>query len=78
MPAKTDNDYIAEYIRERHPSLLGADFALWKLAKMAKEAMEKIADSLKDMDWKEIAEIIEKGEGDNDEKRAINDDAGDV
>lgn len=62
MPAKTNNDYIAEYIRERHPSLLGADFALWKLSKMAKEAMEKIADSLKDMDWKEIAEIIEKGE----------------
>lgn len=70
MPTKTDNDYIAEYIRERHPSLLGTDYAFWKFSKMAKEAMEKIADSLKDMDWKEIAKIIEKerSEGNDDRK----------
>ena len=28
---KSENDYIAEYIKEKHPSLLGADYAFWKI-----------------------------------------------
>ena len=28
----TDNDYIAEYVKEKHNGLLGFDFAVWKMA----------------------------------------------
>lgn len=29
----TDNDYIAEYVKEKHNGLLGFDFAVWKMAR---------------------------------------------
>ena len=29
----TENDYIAEYVKERHPGILGFDFAVWRLGK---------------------------------------------
>lgn len=47
-----ENDYIAEYVKERHPNILGADYGLWKTGRMianigkgiisASEAMAKI------------------------------------
>lgn len=35
----SDNDYIAEYIKEKYPTLLGLDFAMWKLSKRFSEAV---------------------------------------
>ena len=29
----SENDYIAEYVKEKYPSLLGFDFALWKFGR---------------------------------------------
>ena len=58
----TENDYIAEYVKEKHPGLLGADYALWKLGKVAVEALRSFRSSLASIDWKSIAESIEKAE----------------
>lgn len=35
--SRTENDYIAEYIREKYPRLLGIDFSLWKIARSFSE-----------------------------------------
>lgn len=42
----TDNDYIAEYVREKYPSILGVDFGLWKAVKMVRAAIEEVAEIL--------------------------------
>lgn len=31
----TENDYIAEYVKERHPGILGFDYAMWRAVRMA-------------------------------------------
>lgn len=35
----SNNDYIAEYIKEKYPTLLGFDFAMWKLGRRFSEAL---------------------------------------
>lgn len=52
----TENDYIAEYIKERHPGFLGFDFFIWKLAR-------KIVET-----GKAIAEVMENAFSDNQEE----------
>lgn len=43
----TENDYIAEYVKERCPELLDTvDFSLWKLRKASYEAMDMLCDRL--------------------------------
>lgn len=41
------NDYIAEYIKERHPNILRMEFTIWKMAKMFKNGIEVMAKALK-------------------------------
>ena len=38
----TNNDYIAEYIKEKYPDLLGFDYALWKTIKVITNAFTKL------------------------------------
>ena len=33
----TENDYIAEYVREEHPGILGFDYAVWRLTRAISE-----------------------------------------
>ncbi len=48
----TENDYIAEYVKERCPELLNTvDYNLWKLSKAASEAAQTLVDSIKAIDW---------------------------
>lgn len=42
----TDNDYIAEYIKEKHPGFLSFDFAVWKFAKQIVEAANILSEQL--------------------------------
>lgn len=35
----SDNDYIAEYIKEKYPQLLGFDFAMWKFGRRFAESL---------------------------------------
>lgn len=50
----TENDYIAEYIREKHPTLLGLDFVMWKAGKIAVNAGRKIAEAFNNVDWSKL------------------------
>ena len=39
------NDYIAEYVRQKYPGILGIDFTIWKMARVVEngiKAMGKI------------------------------------
>ena len=43
----TENDYIAEYVKERCPELLNTmDFSLWRFRKASEEAMDVLCDRL--------------------------------
>lgn len=44
-----ENDYIAEYIKEKHPELLGLDFTLWKIGRTLSEAMAPIVEALNEV-----------------------------
>lgn len=50
----TENDYIAEYVKERYPQLLNIDFAMWKAGRTVGEAMRSVGEA--------IAEIMEQME----------------
>ena len=58
----TQNDYIAEYIKEKHPSLLGADFAIWKFGRIFTEYSKEIIDTFNHIDWSEIMQKLNESE----------------
>lgn len=47
----TENDYIAEYTKERFPQLLGIDYALWRANRVAIEYIPRIAQTFENVDW---------------------------
>ena len=42
----TENDYIAEYVREKYPSILGFDYGLWKTVKMVRTTIKEVVEIL--------------------------------
>ena len=42
----TENDYIAEYVREKHPSILGFDFCMWLTLKKLSNSINAFADAI--------------------------------
>ena len=71
----TENDYIAEYVKEQHPSILGADYTLWRLRKMIinfGDALAKTIRTLPKEDLKRMMEEAEDGDSGEDEDRADN------
>lgn len=40
----SENDYIAEYIKEKYPALIGFDYAMWKLVRQMAEAAKTMAE----------------------------------
>ena len=50
----TENDYIAEYVKEKHGGILGLDFALWKFSKKITEVGKLLVDAFKDVDLSEL------------------------
>ena len=57
---QSENDYIAEYIREKYPRLLGMDFAIWKMPKLLSNAIKDIANAFKQINEKEEKEEVEE------------------
>lgn len=45
----SENDYIAEYVKEKYPTLLGIDYAMWKLGKQFAKAVEEIAKGVENL-----------------------------
>lgn len=58
----SENDYIAEYIKLKHPSLLGMDFQLWKMGRAIVELGKDIAASFEKIKLSEEVEDDENGE----------------
>ena len=54
-----ENDYIAEYVKEKYPKLLGLDFAMWKIPKVLSKSIKDMANAFKRMN--------DEGEGDVEE-----------
>lgn len=44
----SENDYIAEYIKEKHPELIsGMDFALWRIGRTISHLCEQVTDAVR-------------------------------
>ena len=56
---RSENDYIAEYVREKHPSILGADYALWKIRKIGADFIVQFVDVIKNIDWPQALQATE-------------------
>ena len=63
----TDNDYIAEYVKERHSGILGFDFAIWKMAKKFIETAQAIGEIFRDISPEDLQKMMEEQEKEDDE-----------
>ena len=59
---KTENDYIAEYVKEKRPELLGIGFWIWKMGRILKETLDGVAESMKGLHWPDAEEYLEEVE----------------
>lgn len=61
----TENDYIAEYVRERRPELITSfDYIGWKMCQMIRKTIVRIARELSDHSGQEAEEKDDEGEKD--------------
>ena len=45
----SENDYIAEYIKEKYPALIGFDYTMWKLGRKSSEFIDEIVNEIADL-----------------------------
>ena len=63
----TENDYIAEYVRERHPGILSLDYAAWRLARAIREFGVSMKEVISRMSAEDIHRIMAEQEDEEDE-----------
>ena len=63
----TENDYIAEYIKEKYPQLLSVDFGLWKFGRQISNAARTLGEVFSKIDYNVLKEQMEKSESDLDD-----------
>ena len=56
----TENDYIAEYVKEKHPGLLGFNYIMWKLPKILVNAFSDLGKALRESSPEEIRQFYEE------------------
>ena len=71
----TENDYIAEYVKEKRPEIIGTvDFITWKLGRLLADSMNELCRGLKNacknLSSDDIKKIIEEG-NDEEEKEIL-------
>ena len=54
----SENDYIAEYTKEKYPRLLGVDFAFWKIGRAVQTMAQDIIEVFKNMTPEEREEAL--------------------
>ena len=54
----SENDYIAEYIKEKYPRLLGVEFAFWKCGRVIQTMGQEIVEAFKNMAPEEREEAL--------------------
>ena len=64
---KSENDYIAEYVRQKHPEILQSlDFLCWKAGRVLSDALKTAADAIvglfKGLSLEDIKELKEEQE----------------
>lgn len=66
-----ENDYIAEFIKEKYSKLLGMDYTLWKMGRLMGDAIGKVVDAFKSINWEQAAKnyMKEHPEGLNDTEK---------
>lgn len=63
QPTVCEPGIVAEYIKERHPSLLqSADFALYQITYTARKCVDMFVDAIKGVDWGELAKYAKNQE----------------
>ena len=56
----TENDYIAEYVKERHPGILSLDYAAWRLARAISEFGVHIREVISRMPAEDLQRMVEQ------------------
>ena len=67
----SENDYIAEYIKERRPELIRLfDFILWKMSRITANAVKKIIDTFSGIDLSsvDLSALQQAAEDEDDEE----------
>lgn len=60
----SENDIIAEYIREMHPYMLNSvDFAIYKMGVTLRKIVESITETVKNTDFTTLKEAVDEVEG---------------
>ena len=64
----SENDYIAEYIKERRPELIRSfDFVFWKMSRITADAVKKIIDTFSGIDLSSVdLSALQQEEADED------------
>lgn len=65
-----ENDYIAEYIKEKRPELIRSfDFVFWKMSRITADAVKKIIDTFSGIDLSSVdLSALQQAEADEDEE----------
>lgn len=56
----TENDYIAEYVREEHPGILGFDYAVWRLTRAISEFGISMREAISRMPAEDLQRMAEQ------------------
>lgn len=56
----TNNDYIAEYVKEKYPNILGIDFVLWKTGKSIIKMGNCIAEALNNVNKEDLKKYLDE------------------
>lgn len=54
----SENDYIAEYVKARHPHILGFEFAIWKVQKQIFNAIQPFCNFIGSLSKEEKEELL--------------------
>lgn len=60
----TENDYIAEYVKERHPGILSVDYAAWRLARAISEFGISMREVISRMSPEDLQRMMEEEQED--------------
>ena len=60
----TENDYIAEYVKERHPGILTFDYAIWRLNRAIREFGISMKEAISRISAKDLKRMMEEVEDD--------------
>lgn len=62
--SKTDNDYLAEYVREKRPEIeRSLDYITWKIGRKVVDAVHSLIEQLKKMSPQELEELDQQING---------------